>query len=125
MQSTAHYEWIERIGGTEMDPENASYPSTSDKSWSEATPSGQVSEDPWATEGFRDTEVMAGLERAGGYVKDAFEKTREKIAAYREAGIEQVSEDVAEYTRSQPLTALLIAAGVGVFAGMLVLMGRK
>jgi hypothetical protein len=84
MQSTAHYEWIERIGGTEMDPENASYPSKSDKSWSEATPSGQVSEDPWATEGFSDTEVMAGLERVGG-----------------------------------------IAAGVGVFAGMLVLMGRK
>ena len=36
MQSMAHYEWIERIGGTEMDPENASYPSKSDKSWSEA-----------------------------------------------------------------------------------------
>jgi hypothetical protein len=55
MQSMAHYEWIERIGGTEMDPENASYPSKSDKSWSEATPSGPGSHprDPGRPRGAR------------------------------------------------------------------------
>ena len=52
--------------------------------------------------------------------KGAVEKTRERIAAYREGGIEQVSQNILEYTRSQPKPALLIAASVGIFIGVLV-----
>src|SRR4030095_7472517 len=60
------------------------------------------------------------FERAGVVVKDAVDKTREavdktreKVAEYREKGFEQVSQDVADYTRSQPVPALLMAAGSG------------
>src|SRR4029434_2886254 len=53
------------------------------------------------------------FERAGVVVKDAVDKTREKVAEYREKGFEQISQDVAEYTRSQPVPALLMDAGLG------------
>jgi ElaB/YqjD/DUF883 family membrane-anchored ribosome-binding protein len=56
---------------------------------------------------------------------DAFEKTREKVAEYRDKGFEQVSQEVAEYTRSQPVPALLIAAGVGMVVGMLLGLRRR
>jgi hypothetical protein len=49
--------------------------------------------------------------------KDAVDKTREKMAAYRDGGMEQVSQDIVGYTQSQPMTALLIATGVGVALG--------
>ena len=39
------------------------------------------------------------------------------MAAYREGGMEQVSQDIVGYTQSQPMTALLIATGVGVAPG--------
>jgi ElaB/YqjD/DUF883 family membrane-anchored ribosome-binding protein len=65
------------------------------------------------------------FERAGVVVKDAVDKTREKVAEYREKGFEQISQDVAEYTRSQPVPALLMAAGVGLALGMLLRLGRR
>ena len=61
--------------------------------------------------------VKAGLGRAGAYVKDAVERTREKVASYREDGIEQASR--------QMKTALLIASGVGLVVGALLSLGRK
>jgi ElaB/YqjD/DUF883 family membrane-anchored ribosome-binding protein len=69
--------------------------------------------------------VETGVERAGVLVKDAVDKTREKVAEYRDKGFEQVSKDVAEYTRSQPVPALLIAAGIGLVLGMLFGVGRR
>jgi hypothetical protein len=39
------------------------------------------------------------------------------MAAYRDGGIEQVSQDIIGYTQSPPMTALLIATGVGVAPG--------
>ena len=69
--------------------------------------------------------VEAGFERAGGLVKDALDKTREKVAEYRDKGFEQVSEEVAEYTRRQPGPALLVAAGVGLVLGMLLGRGHR
>lgn len=69
--------------------------------------------------------VAGGRERASAYVKDAVDKTREKMASYRDGGIEQVSQDIVEYARSQPKTALLIATGVGLIVGMLLTLGRK
>jgi ElaB/YqjD/DUF883 family membrane-anchored ribosome-binding protein len=68
--------------------------------------------------------VETGVERAGVLMKDAVDKTREKVAEYRDKGLEQVSQDVTEYTRSQPVPALLIAAGVGLVLGMLLGRGR-
>jgi ElaB/YqjD/DUF883 family membrane-anchored ribosome-binding protein len=47
------------------------------------------------------------------------------MAGYRDGGVEQLSEDIVEYVRSQPMTALLIATGVGVFVGMLLAPGRN
>jgi ElaB/YqjD/DUF883 family membrane-anchored ribosome-binding protein len=59
------------------------------------------------------------------YVKDAVDKTRERVAGYREGGIEQVSQDIDQYARSQPKTALLVATGVGLVVGMLMSLSRK
>ena len=61
----------------------------------------------------------------GDRVKDAADKTLKALAGYREGGVEQLSEDIVEYVRSQPMTALLIATGVGIFVGMLLVLGRK
>jgi ElaB/YqjD/DUF883 family membrane-anchored ribosome-binding protein len=69
--------------------------------------------------------VKAEVDRAGALVKDAADKTRDTLAAYRNGGAEQLSEDIVEYVRSRPMTALLIATGVGVFVGMLLVLGRK
>jgi ElaB/YqjD/DUF883 family membrane-anchored ribosome-binding protein len=41
------------------------------------------------------------------------------MAGYCEGGIEQLSQDILEYARSQPMAALLIATGVGLVVGML------
>ena len=69
--------------------------------------------------------VKAGFDRAGARVKDAADKTRSTLAGYCEGGLEHVSEDIVKYVRSQPMTALLIATGVGVLVGMLLVLGRK
>lgn len=69
--------------------------------------------------------VVETFERAGSVVKDAVDKTREKVAEYQAKGFEQVSSEVAEYTRSQPVPALLIAAGVGLVLGMLLGRGQR
>jgi ElaB/YqjD/DUF883 family membrane-anchored ribosome-binding protein len=95
--------------------------------WSQVTPTiqeaGRPSTAPQAdSPGNR---VKVGLERAGAYVKDAVDKTREKVAGYRDGGIEQASQDIVEYARSQPKTALLIASGVGLVVGMLLTLGRR
>jgi len=72
-----------------------------------------------------DSTVEAGFKRVGAVVKDAADKTSEKLASYREGGFEQVSQDIVEYARSQPVTALLIATGAGLFVGMLLSLRRK
>ena len=69
--------------------------------------------------------VKAGLDQAGARIKDAADKTRDTLAGYRDGGVEQIAEDIVKYVRSQPMTALLIATGVGVFVGMLLVLGRK
>jgi len=106
----------------EMELEKGAYPPKGDAPGLAAT-SPQDIENPSAPPeagALGETAVKAGLERASIYVKGAVEKTRERIAANREGGIEQVSQNILEYTRSQPKTALLIAASVGIFIGVLV-----
>jgi ElaB/YqjD/DUF883 family membrane-anchored ribosome-binding protein len=69
--------------------------------------------------------VKASVDRAGGFVKDAADKTRDTLADHLDGGVEQLSEDIVKYVRSQPMTALLIAAGVGLFVGMTLVRGRR
>jgi ElaB/YqjD/DUF883 family membrane-anchored ribosome-binding protein len=72
-----------------------------------------------------DSGVQAGFERAGAIVKDVAERARDTVASYREGGIAQVSDDILEYARRQPVTALLIATGVGLLIGMILGPGRR
>ena len=101
-----------------METERGSYP---------GMPTTRAAGDPSTTEqsGAVGRAVETGVERAGGLMKDAVDKTREKVAEYRDKGLEQVSQDVAEYTRSQPVPALLMAAGVGLVLGMLLSASRR
>ena len=69
--------------------------------------------------------VKAGLDRAGALAKDAADKTRDTLADYLDGRVEQLSDDIAKYVRSQPMTALLIGAGVGLFVGMMLVLGRR
>jgi hypothetical protein len=54
--------------------------------------------------------VQTGLGRAGAYVK-------EKMAGYREGGIEQISETSLNTRGPSPMMALMIATGVGQSSG--------
>jgi ElaB/YqjD/DUF883 family membrane-anchored ribosome-binding protein len=69
--------------------------------------------------------LKVGFDRAGALVKDAADKTRDTLAGYRDGEVlARVLDDIAEFVRRQPMTALLIATGVGVFVGMLLAQGR-
>lgn len=103
-----------------MDRENPPYSTESDKSTTEATSTPHGNDATQQADALGETAVKVGLERARVGIKDAVDKTRAKMAAYRQGGIEQVSKDLVEYTRNQPLTALLIATGIGLVAGILV-----
>ena len=72
-----------------------------------------------------DSGVQAGFERAGAIVKDVAERARDTVASYREGGVAQVSDDILEYARRQPVTALLIATGVGLLIGMILGPSRR
>jgi hypothetical protein len=69
--------------------------------------------------------ALQGMGRAGDLVKDAADKTIEALAGYRGGGVEHLSEDLVEYVRNQPMTALLLATGVGIFVGMVLVLARK
>lgn len=97
-----------------MEPERGTYPGMGDKPY-EATPTAPQGAALGET-------VKAGVDRAGALAKDAAEKTRDTLAGYREGGVEQALGDLAECVRTQPLSALLVATGVGLFLG--VLLGR-
>lgn len=66
-----------------------------------------------------------GAQQAAEYVQGAVEQTRETLNRYREGGFERVREDTLSYTRQQPMSALLIAAGVGLVIGWLTALGRR
>ena len=54
-------------------------------------------------------------------IKDFADQVRRQL----NDGMEQMSESLAEYARTQPTTALLVAAGVGFLLGTLLAMGRR
>ena len=65
------------------------------------------------------------VEGARDYVGGAMQQARDKMSAYREGGVEKVKHDLVSYTREQPMTALLIAAGAGLLLGWLSAVGRR
>lgn len=65
------------------------------------------------------------VENAREYVGDAVQQARDKMAEYREGGVEKVRHDLVGYTREQPMTALLLAAGAGLVLGWLSAAGRR
>ena len=58
------------------------------------------------------------VEGAREYLGDAVQQARDKVAEYRDGGMDKVRHDVLVYTREQPMTALFIAAGAGLVAGL-------
>jgi ElaB/YqjD/DUF883 family membrane-anchored ribosome-binding protein len=65
------------------------------------------------------------VSQATGYVQDAVGQARVKMAGYGQAGLDRVKGDVVDYTRQQPVTALLIAAGAGLVLGMMAGIARR
>jgi len=110
-----------------MDTERGSNPGPSDRPWTQATPSPGPAGDPSSTGrvGTVGQAIETECERAGGFVKDAVDKTREKVAEYGERGMEKVTQEVTEYSRTQTVPALLIAAGVGMVLGMVLTLSRR
>ena len=49
----------------------------------------------------------------------ATDKTRDALAGYSKGGVERALGDLADCVRSQPISALLVAMGVGFFLGVL------
>jgi ElaB/YqjD/DUF883 family membrane-anchored ribosome-binding protein len=74
--------------------------------------------------GFINT-ARAQAEQAAEYVQDAVQTTKDKVAHYRESGFDQLKDDAIAYTRREPMTALLVAAGVGLMVGWLTALGRR
>jgi ElaB/YqjD/DUF883 family membrane-anchored ribosome-binding protein len=65
------------------------------------------------------------VEGAREYIGGAVLQARDKVSEYRDGGVEKVRHDVVGYTREQPMTALLIAAGAGLVLGWLSAAGRR
>jgi ElaB/YqjD/DUF883 family membrane-anchored ribosome-binding protein len=65
------------------------------------------------------------VEEAREYIGDAVQQARDKVSEYRDGGVERMRHDVVGYTREQPMTALLIAAGAGLVVGWLSALGRR
>lgn len=108
-----------------MDREKPPYSTGVDKSTPEATLLPHAYDATQQGDALGEAAAKAGLERVRGGVRDAVDKSRVKIAAYRQGGIEQLSEDIVESTRNRPLTTLLLATGIGLVAGIWLGSGRK
>lgn len=65
------------------------------------------------------------VEGAREYIGETVQQARDKMTQYRDGGMEKVRHDVVGYTREQPMTALLIAAGAGLVLGWLSSAGRR
>ena len=69
--------------------------------------------------------VQEGMEQAREYAEGALRRARDTMAEYRRRGERTVKRDVPTYVREQPMTALLIAAGIGLVVGWLGTAGRR
>jgi hypothetical protein len=62
---------------------------------------------------------QCGMGSLGTSISEAAGAVQRRIAEFRDQGFENVTEDVVEYFRAQPLNALLIAVGLGMVLGIL------
>jgi ElaB/YqjD/DUF883 family membrane-anchored ribosome-binding protein len=69
--------------------------------------------------------VQSTVEEARGHFRSAVDHARDKMTEYREHGWGRVQGDVVEYTRSQPLAALGVAAAIGLLLGWLSSAARR
>jgi ElaB/YqjD/DUF883 family membrane-anchored ribosome-binding protein len=69
--------------------------------------------------------VTEAAERTSAYAGEAFDQAKSKAAEYRNAGWSRIQEDVSEYTRTQPVAALAIAAGLGLLLGWISATSRR
>ena len=69
--------------------------------------------------------VQGAVQQTREYVEDTVQQARDKMAEYREGGVERVKQDMVHYTRQEPMIALLIAAGAGLLLGWLTAVGRR
>jgi ElaB/YqjD/DUF883 family membrane-anchored ribosome-binding protein len=69
--------------------------------------------------------VQSTVDQARGHFRSAVDHARDKMTEYREHGWGRVQGDIVEYTRSQPLAALGMAAAIGLLLGWLTLTARR
>jgi ElaB/YqjD/DUF883 family membrane-anchored ribosome-binding protein len=69
--------------------------------------------------------VQEAVDQTRDYADAAVRRARDKVTEYREGGLQKMKQDVTGYTRHQPMTALLIAAGAGLVLGWLSAAGRR
>jgi hypothetical protein len=60
-----------------------------------------------------------GMGAFGTSISDAVGAMQRRVVEFREQGFEKITEDVVDYVRTQPVNALLIAAGLGMVLGIL------
>lgn len=93
---------------------------------SKESAAGEQPAGEWAArqaEGFASRASQESTE--SGDDKDFMDLALDKLAQLRDGGFEQLRSDVIKYTREQPMTALLVAAGAGLLIGMLGVLGRR
>ena len=69
--------------------------------------------------------VQDGINQAREYAEEAVKRARGTITEFRRRGERTVRQDVPTYVREQPMTALLIAAGIGLLVGWLGTISRR
>src|SRR5262245_46085796 len=69
--------------------------------------------------------IQGAVHQTRAHVEGTVQQARDKVTEYRDGGFEKMKDDVAWYTREQPMTALLIAAGAGLVVGWLSAASRR
>jgi ElaB/YqjD/DUF883 family membrane-anchored ribosome-binding protein len=69
--------------------------------------------------------VQGAIQQTREHVEATVQQAGDKMTDYREGELKKVKQDLAGYTREQPMTALLIAAGAGLVLGWLSAAARR
>lgn len=69
--------------------------------------------------------VLAAVQQTRKSVKETVQQARDRIWEYRAGGLEKVKRDVTGYAREEPVTALVLAAGLGLALGWLTAGARR
>jgi ElaB/YqjD/DUF883 family membrane-anchored ribosome-binding protein len=86
---------------------------------------GSAGEQPAGEWAARQAEGFASEAQESGRYGDVLELALDKLEQFWDGGFEQLRSDVTKYTREQPMTALMVAAGAGLLIGMLGVLGRR